>query len=143
MEKTVFTIEDTNDKDSLSNFVEWEKTETNLKLKKFPPIDWDKQLIFNFPRYKPLYMWTYYGKPFLFYPMGVVRNQHGDDLKVFIPPSKEAKRWAGERTLWVEEYGFGKTPEEAKANYGKYQWVWRTKSEIKAERKGMERELNK
>lgn len=144
MEKQQFNIEDTNDKDSLSNFVGWEKTETNIKLKKFPPINWEKQFIFNFPKCKPLYMWTGYDKPFLFYPMGVVRDQHGDDLKVFIPPSKEASRWwLGERTLWVEQYGFGKTPEEAKATYRKYQWVWKSKSEIKAERKRMERELNK
>jgi len=141
MEKKVFNIEDTNDKDELVKFVDWESQ--NKTKQKFPPINWDKQFIFNFSQYKPLYMYTGYDKPFLFYPMGVVRNQHGDDLEVFIPPSKEAKRWAGQRSLWVEEYGFGKTPEEAKATYGKYQWVWRTKSEIKAERKRMERELNK
>lgn len=112
-------------------------------MKTFCPIDWTKEFIFDFPQYKPLYMYTGYDKPFLFYPMGVSRDQHGDDIKAFIPPSKEAKRYAGERTLWVEEWGFGKTPQEAIATYRKYHWVWRTKSEIKAERKRIERSLNK
>jgi len=141
MEKPTFTP-DEDDSNSFQAFLEWEANQDKPKMK-FPPIDWEKQFIFNFPQYKPLYMYTGYDKPFLFYPMGVVRDQHGDDLEVFIPPSKEAKRWVGQRRIWVEDFGFGKTPEEAKATYRKYQWVWRTKSEIKAERKRMERELNK
>jgi len=141
MDKPIMTP-DENDSKSFQAFIEWESNQGKPKLK-FPPIDWEKQFIFNFPQYKPLYMYSGYDKPFLFYPMGVSRDQHGDDLKVFIPPSKEGKRWSGERTIWVEDWGFGKTPAEAKATYKKYQWVWRTKSAIKAERKRMERELNK
>jgi hypothetical protein len=112
-------------------------------MRKMPKVDWENQLIFNFPQYKPLYMFTGFGSPFLFYPLGVVRDQHGDDLEVFIPPSREAKKWAGQRSLWVEEYGFGKTPAEAKATYQKYYWVWKTKSQIKFERKKIEREINR
>jgi len=64
------------------------------------------------------------------YTLGFNWNSYGDDLEVFIPKAKGVRGWHGVRTLWIEEYGIGKTPEEAIANYKKFLWI-RSKQTVK------------
>jgi hypothetical protein len=132
MEKVKFTPNEDEQK-SLQNYTEWEKTKSNLKLK--PPvlkqINWARNESYHLVPNKLQYLYTGYKKPFACYTITGTWHFDGDMIQLYVLPGQGAKRWAGVNNLWISEFGIGDTPEEAKSNYGRFNWVSRSKSVIK------------